>query len=99
MFPFIFPENYLVLVCQILCKTTPTADLDKPLGLRQIETPRITKQPAHQGDKVVSRTHRSPLQPRKYSWYKFLLEAESTVGHSAADRMLSMKNYGDPLGG
>jgi hypothetical protein len=28
--------------------------------------------------KVVSPTHRPPLLPRKYSWYSFLLEAEST---------------------
>jgi hypothetical protein len=28
--------------------------------------------------------------PRKYSWYSFLLEAESTQGHSAAGRIMSM---------
>jgi len=28
------------------------------------------------GDKVVSLTHWSPLPPRKYTWYSFLLEAE-----------------------
>jgi len=32
------------------------------------------------GGKVVSFTHRPPLLPRKYSWYSFLLEAESTPG-------------------
>jgi len=37
---------------------------------------------AHEGGKVVSHTHRPTLPPRKYSWYSFLLEAEST--HSAA---------------
>ena len=26
----------------------------------------------------VSLTHRPPLSPRKYSWYSFVLEAEST---------------------
>ena len=30
------------------------------------------------GGKVVSPTHRPPLHPRNYSWYSFLLEAEST---------------------
>jgi hypothetical protein len=40
----------------------------------------ISKQPAHEGGKVVSPTHRPPLPPRKYSWYSFLLEAESTPG-------------------
>jgi hypothetical protein len=28
---------------------------------------------------VVSPTHRPALPPRKYSWYSFLLEAESTT--------------------
>ena len=40
----------------------------------------ISRQPAHEGGKVVSPTHRPPLPPRKYSWYSFLLEAESTPG-------------------
>ena len=38
----------------------------------------ISRQSAHEGGKVVSPTDRSPLIPRKYSWYSFLLEAEST---------------------
>jgi hypothetical protein len=40
----------------------------------------ISRQSAHEGGKVVSSTHRPPLLPRKYSWYSFLLEAESTTG-------------------
>ena len=32
------------------------------------------------GGKAVSLTHLPPLPPRKYSWYSFLLEAESTPG-------------------
>ena len=35
---------------------------------------------AQDGGKVVSLTHRPPLPPRKYSWYSFLLEAESIPG-------------------
>jgi len=35
---------------------------------------------AQDGGKVVSLTHRPPLPPRKYSWYSYLLEAESTPG-------------------
>jgi hypothetical protein len=30
--------------------------------------------------KTISPTHRPPLPPRKYTWYSFLLEAESTLG-------------------
>ena len=40
----------------------------------------ISRQSAHEGGKVVSFTHRPPLPTRKYSWYSFLLEAESTPG-------------------
>ena len=32
----------------------------------------------YEGGQVVSRTHRSSLPPREYSWYSFLFEAEST---------------------
>jgi len=41
----------------------------------------ISRQWANEGGKVVSPTHRPSLpRPRKYSWYSFLLEAESTSG-------------------
>ena len=40
----------------------------------------ISNQSAHEDGKVVSPTHRPPLSPRKYSWYSFLLETESTPG-------------------
>jgi hypothetical protein len=40
----------------------------------------ISWQSVHEGGKVVSPTRRPPLPPRKYSWYSFLLEAESTPG-------------------
>ena len=33
-----------------------------------------------EGGKVVKPTHRPALSPRKYSWYSFLLEAESPPG-------------------
>ena len=47
--------------------------------------PRISRPSAHEGGKVVSTTHRLPLLPRKYSWFSFLLESESTPG-SLCDR-------------
>jgi hypothetical protein len=40
----------------------------------------ISWQSAHEGCKVVSPMHQPPLPPRKYSWYSFLLGAESTPG-------------------
>ena len=40
----------------------------------------ISRQSAYEGGKVVSPTHRPslPPTPRKYSWYSFLLQTEST---------------------
>jgi hypothetical protein len=38
----------------------------------------ISRQSAHKGGKVVSCKPRPPLPARKYAWYSFLLEAEST---------------------
>jgi hypothetical protein len=58
----------------------PFIGLGRPLGLQEVEAPRISRQLAHEGGKVVSRKHRPPLLPRMYSWYSFLLEAESTSG-------------------
>ena len=43
----------------------------------------ISRKSAHEGGKV-SPTHWLPLPPRKYSWYSFLLEAESTPGPSCS---------------
>ena len=34
-----------------------------PLGLQEFEAPRISRQSAHEGGKVVNPTHRPPLPP------------------------------------
>jgi hypothetical protein len=49
-----------------------------PEGFRSSRVPDL-RQSAHEGGKV-SPTHRPPLSTRKYPWYLFLLEAESTSG-------------------
>ena len=52
----------------------------------------ISRQSAHEGGKAVSPTHRPPLPPRKYSWYSFLLEAESTPGPQCGRKDCVNKN-------
>jgi len=50
-----------------------------PEGSRKLRFPDyVTVTP--DGGKVVRPTHQPPLPPRKYSWYSFLLEAQSTTG-------------------
>jgi hypothetical protein len=46
----------------------------------------------------TSSTTIPPLSARKYSWYSFLLEAESTQIHRAAERIMSMKYSNDTIG-
>ena len=58
-------------------KSNPITGLDRSSRFQEGEAPRFRD---NRHMKVVSPTHRSPLPPRKYSWYSFLLEAESTPG-------------------
>jgi hypothetical protein len=47
------------------------------------------------GGEVVSLTRRPPFTPQEDSWFSFLLEAESTLGHSAAGSIRSTEKYSD----
>jgi len=58
----------------------------------------ISRRLALEGGKVVSPTHRPPLPPRRYSWYSFMLEAESTPGPWCGGRIKSTKNSNDAIG-
>ena len=82
----------------IKVKAIPLEAWTDPEGSRRLRF-QIPRQSAHESAKVVSPTHRPHLTPRKYSWYSFLLEAESTLqGHSAARRIMSMRNSNDTIG-
>ena len=60
-------------------KAVPLQARSGPEGSRKLRFPDFVTTAEDRG-KVVSLTHRPPLHPRKYSWYSFLLEAESTPG-------------------
>ena len=75
-------EERLSNVCLILWskgKAVPLQAWSGPEGSRKLRLPDFTTT-AQDGGKVISLTHRPHLPPRKYSWYSFLLEAESTPG-------------------
>jgi len=54
--------------------------LGRPLGLQEVEVPRISRQSAYEVGKVVSPMHWPPLPPRIYPWYAFLFQAQLTKG-------------------
>jgi len=60
-------------------KAVPLQAWTDPKGSRKLRLPDFVTT-AQDGGKVVSLTHRPLFTPRKYSWYPFLLEAESTPG-------------------
>jgi len=58
-------------------KAAPLQAWNDPEGFRMLRFPDFMTT-SQDGGKVVNHTHRPPLPTRKYSWYSFLLEAEST---------------------
>jgi len=58
----------------------------------------ISRQSAHEGGKVVSPTHRPPLPPGNISGTHFCWRLSRPQGHSAAWRIMSMKNSSDTIG-
>ena len=61
-------------------KANPCTGLLEALRFSGGWSSQIWRKSAHEGRKVVSPMYRYPLPPRKYPWYSFLLEAESTPG-------------------
>jgi hypothetical protein len=60
-------------------KAVPLQAWSGPEGSRKLRFPEFITT-VQDGGKVVSHRHQPSLHPRKYTWYSFLLEAESTPG-------------------
>ena len=58
----------------------------------------ISRQSAHEGGKVVSPKHRPPLPPGNIPGTHFCWRLSQPQGHSAAGRIMSMKNSSDTIG-
>ena len=61
------------------CKAVPLQAWNGPEGSRKLRFADYMTM-AQDGSKVVSLKHRTLFTPRKYSWYSFMLETESTPG-------------------
>jgi len=64
--------------CHFGTKSNPITDLDRSWRFQEVQAPKFQDNRHMKEVKVASPRHRSPLRPRKYSWYSFLLEAVST---------------------
>jgi hypothetical protein len=64
-----------IQLCKV--KADPLHSWSGPEGSRKLRFPDFMRT-AQDGGKVVSLTQRQPSPPKKYTWYSFLLEAEST---------------------
>jgi hypothetical protein len=58
----------------------------------------ILRQSAHEGGKVVSHKHQLPLPPGNIPGTHFRCRLSQPQGHSAAERIMSMKNSNDTIG-
>jgi hypothetical protein len=58
----------------------------------------MSRQSEHEGGKVVSSTHRPPLPPGNMPGTHFCKRLSRPQGHSAAGRIMSMKNSNDIIG-
>ena len=72
--------------------------MDRPVGLQEVETPRISRQSVLEGSKVVSPTHRPPLRPEYIPRDHFCYRLSQHHGHSAAEKMKLIKNPNNTIG-
>jgi hypothetical protein len=75
----IFVYNCIYTLNLLIFFLNPVTGLEWPRGFQEVKVPKFYDNGTGCG-KVVSLTHRKPLPPGKYTWYSFLLEAESTPG-------------------
>jgi hypothetical protein len=72
--------NILTLLTDVKGKGNPITDLDRPWGFQEVEAPRFQDNRHMKVARLSALRTGHLYPPRKYSWYSFLLEAESTPG-------------------
>ena len=77
--------------------SSPVTGLEWPRGFQEVKVPRFHDNGTGwwQGCQPYAP---AAFSPRKFTWYSFLLEAETTPDHSATGRIMSLKNSSDTIG-
>jgi hypothetical protein len=77
--------------------SNPCTGLDSTWGFQEVEAPRFE---GHWHMKVVGCQSQTPaiFTPRRYYWYSFVLESESTPRQGATGMIKLMKNPIDTIG-
>jgi hypothetical protein len=78
-------------------KAIPVRGREGPEGCEMLTIPHYLDNQLKDDGKLVSLTRRPHFTPQEYSWYSFLLEPESTQGHSAPGRIRSIKRKSNYL--
>ena len=79
-------------------QSNPITGLERPNGFQEVEVLRFQRQSAHEGGKIVSPMNRPPLPPENIPGTHFYYRLSQPQGHSAAGRIMSMKNSNDTIG-
>ena len=75
----LMPKSGFGLALRCKVKAVPLQAWSGPEGSKKLRFPDFMTT-AQGGGKFVSLTHPAAFTPTKFSWYSFLLEAESTPG-------------------
>jgi hypothetical protein len=95
---FVFSEKRGVTFYVKMASSYPITSLERPLWFREVESPRTSRQSAHEGVKVISATHRPPLPPGSIPGTHFSQRLSRTQAHITAGMIISKRSPNDNIG-